>query len=401
MRSILGKALNNTYVVGIFFTMLSICVSLLINVILYPIYWKILTTSDFQNWFSIFEFSLLFLLLDIGFSQNFIKNNVESSAVVFEHNFHKLRGTLFIVSVFAFVVQLPVFFFIRQPENFTQFFPYFLLALSTAFTLWAYSETAALRVLLKFNSIAFISITGNLIFLILVFYFRHYGIYAIAYAVLLRALVINFLQLFILSKSVKLKMIFSLQFEGATTNALMNFSYLSIFAFDAVVFSKAGIKGSDVASYMLNRKVYDLIKGFFDAAMNVISVKLVKQKLSDHLLYVVLFLGLIFLSVYLVSPYLYRYAIGSNSFDSKLSFLLALSGFLAAITRFCQLSFYMTSQTTLILNLFAVISFLKLVSFSTLFVFHTQIPNFYFLQCGFMLLLILFTYLNNRKKALI
>ena len=400
MQLNIKRIIGNSYVLGVLFSMLSIGVSLLINVILYPIYWKILSASDFQSWFSIFEFSLLFLLLDVGFSQNFIKNNVGGETSVFEKNYQILRGTLLLVSVFAFLIQLPIFLYLRQPANVSQFIPYCLLALSTALTLWAYSETAALRVLLKFNAVASISIAGNIAFLVVVFYFKEHGVYAISCGVLLRALVVSILQVSILSKVIRIKTILSFEFEGAATNVLMNFSYLSIFAFDAVVFSKAGLKVADVASYMLNRKLYDLVRGFFDAAMNVISVKLVKQKLSDHFVIVLTTLTLIFGTVYLIAPFVYRYAIGSSAFDSQLSLNLAFCGMFAAMIRFCQLSFYMTNHSNQIIALFVGMASLKILFFISLFLAHSDIRTFYLLQNVLMALLVAFIYWRYSKHVI-
>ena len=230
---------------------------------------------------------------------------------------------------------------------------------------------------------------------------KEHGVYAISTGVLLRALIVSVLQVSVLSKVIKIKTILTFEFEGAATNVLMNFSYLSIFAFDAVVFSKAGLKVVDVASYMLNRKLYDLVRGFFDAAMNVISVKLVKQKLSDHFVIVLATLALIFGAVYLLAPFIYRYAIGSNAFNSQLSLNLALCGVFAALIRFCQLSFYMTNHSRHILTLFVGMVSLKILSFISLFLAHVDIQIFYLVQNVLMASLVAYTYWRYQKKSLL
>lgn len=390
---------NRTYFLGVFFTLISIFVSLLINVILYPIYWKVLSVSDFQNWFSIFEFSLFFLLADIGFSQEFIKNCANKDINFIQRSYEVLRGVLLVISLIVLVFQLPIFFYLRRPSDIHQFLPYCFLAISTAVTLWSYAETAALRVLLKFNSIAAISIFGNFVFLFLVYYFNEFGVYTIAIGVLVRALVISISQNFLLSKYLKIKTVISFKFKMIGANAIMNFSYLATFAFDAVALPKLGIKNTDVASYMLNRKIYDLIRSFFDAAMNVISVKLSTHKISDHIFLVAFLLIFVFFGVYALGPVIYRVAINSSAFDSGLSFSLAFSGLCTALIRYFQLSFYMTNQTSLIFRLFLGIMGIKAASFLFVFFVNVDVIKFSVIQNIFLILLIFHVYHYYRRRS--
>ena len=392
------KIWRDPYFLGIFYSLLSMAVTLSINVLLYPIYWKILSKPDFVTWFSVFELSQFFLLLDIGFSQNFIKNNATGNSDSIEKNYHRLRGTLLLVALFALLIQLPTFFFTTETDSLQNFFPYFLLALSTALTLWSYAETAALRVFLSFQTIYIINIASSLVFLGIVLFFKEYGIYAIAIGSFIRAVLQNVAQTLALSFRLRITMKLVMVFESTMSAFFMNSAYLLLFAFDAIIFSKIGIKPDAVSSYMMNRKLYDILRGVFDVAMNIVAVRLANKRSARLTIGSSTVIIMLFGSALIFSPQIYKLVFGQDAYNGNLSLVLALAGASASVFRFYQTSLFMSNATYSILLLLIGTVIAKALSIISLYFTAFRIDIFYYLQTILVVATIFVVALRNHSK---
>jgi hypothetical protein len=310
-------SVSNHYVEGVMLSTLSMAVSLVVSLVVYPIYWKVLPRSEFVTWFATFEFSQFFLLLDIGFTQSFIKKCAGENTAEIEEGYMVLRGTMLLVAAFALIVQLPAFALAAAPESSSAAVPYIFLAASTAITIWSYAETAALRVLLDFRAIYTINIGSNAVFLSVAYFGREFGLFAIAGACLIRAVLQNFAQIALLSRKLRIATICCPQFDGVGSSFLMNSAYLIVFSLDAVIFNRMGVKASDVSSFILNRKIYDVFRGVTDAAMNVVAIRLASSRPVRLVNFVVLIVCVgVSLSFFLARPALHMlFAQGVFQFD--------------------------------------------------------------------------------------
>jgi len=382
---------SKKYFHGISLSVLSMGVSLGINLITYPLFLKTLPEKEFIAWFSTFEISQLFLLLDIGFTQGFIRNCSGSNINHIKSEFAVLRGSLRIMALLAFLVQMPIYCFTSGVAEIESIIPYALLAASVTVTIASYSETAALRVLLDFKSIYIANIAASIVFGLVIYLAKEFGVIAIAAGCLIRSMVQSVMQKVMLPPRIQVSPIYIFKFDATGTTLLMNSSYFFIFAFDSVLFNKFGILPRDISTYMIHRKLFDVFRGVNDAILNVIAVRLASS-VSTKILAMGIggtILGAIISFIFV--PVAFKFLFGQSVLQISLTLILTCVACCTSLFRFAQIWCFMARIPKVIIKLFLFVILAKFAAAVSLFL-YTSIVMFYCVQILFFVPILIWSY---------
>ena len=102
---------KNKYSCGIILSLSATTISLIGTFIVYRMLWTGVAITQFAFWFSFLELSQLFLLADVGFTQDFIRNAVRQNAD-FNRELATVRGKLFGIGSLSVGV-LVILFYIK------------------------------------------------------------------------------------------------------------------------------------------------------------------------------------------------------------------------------------------------------------------------------------------------
>jgi hypothetical protein len=326
---------------GVLMSLFAVAVAISVSLVAYPVYWHSLTARQFSVWFSVVELGTLFIPLDFGLSERFIKVAVGERADRIEALYMRLRSDLFKIAVLAFCVQVPIYLAIAHTQEIDQYLPFLVLALCPALGVMCYAESALLRTQSRFVEIYGLNAFASLLFLALVLILSPYGILGLSLAALARSLTIFSGQVFMARAQHRWRLqVFS--FSGVSWGAFVaNASYLTMFSFDGVLFLSQGAAPAAVSAYLMNRKPFDVLKGLFDAAMAVVFVRIARM---PHNLGLAAGLVCSFavgaMVVYLAGPYALDLWIGHGVHNAELSAALAFAVVAVVTSRVVQLFNY-------------------------------------------------------------
>lgn len=326
---------------GVLMSLFAVAVAISVSLVAYPIYWHSLTARQFSVWFSVVELGTLFIPLDFGLSERFIKVAVGERAEQVQELYMRLRSDLFKIATVAFCVQIPIYLAIAHTQELDQYLPFVVLALCPALGVMCYAESALLRTQSRFVEIYALNAAASVMFLALVLCLSHLGILGLSLAALSRSLVIFLGQMVMASSHHRWRMRIY-RFSGVSWGAFVaNASYLTMFSFDGVLFLSQGAAPGAVSTYLMNRKPLDVLKGLFDAAMAVVFVRI--ARMPHNLGLAAGLIGSFAVGagvVYVAGPYALDWWIGPGVHNAELSAALAFAVVAVVTARVTQLFNY-------------------------------------------------------------
>lgn len=332
---------------GVMMSLFAVVVAISVSLVAYPIYWHSLTARQFGVWFSVVELGTLFIPLDFGLSERFIKVAVGERADRVDALYLRLRSDLAKIALAAFCVQVPIYLAIAHTQEVNEYLPFLILALCPALGVMCYAESALLRTQSRFVEIYGLNAFASLLFLGLVLALSPYGVLGLSIAALMRSLTIFCGQVFMARAHHHWRMPF-FPFSGVSWGAfLANASYLTMFSFDGVLFLSQSAAPAAVSGYLMNRKPFDVLKGLFDAAMAVVFVRIARM---PHNLGLAAGLVASFvvgaMVVYFAGAYALGWWIGPGVHDATLSAALACAVVAVVTSRVVQMFTYVIVSET-------------------------------------------------------
>jgi hypothetical protein len=326
---------------GVLMSLFAVAVAISVSLVAYPIYWHSLTARQFSVWFSVVELGTLFIPLDFGLSERFIKVAVGERADRIDALYQRLRSDLARIALVAFCIQIPIYLAIAHTQEVNDYLPFVVLALCPALGVMCYAESALLRTQSRFVEIYGLNAFASLLFLGLVLALSPYGILGLSLAALARSATIYGGQLYMARAHHHWRMP-RFPFSGVSWGAfLANASYLTMFSFDGVLFLSQSAAPAAVSGYLMNRKPFDVLKGLFDAAMAVVFVRIARMPHNLGLA-VVLVCGFVAgaMVVYLAGAYALGWWIGPGVHDAAMSAAIACAVVAVVTSRVVQMFTY-------------------------------------------------------------
>ena len=267
---------------GIILSQASFAFNAFIGLFSYRYIWDNVESDLFTIWIAIFEISQFFLLFDLGFSQAFIKRN-GTQAYYNESDIAsgQLRLQLLFSGLFAgFSTILAAYFLINEEINLT---PFLILSFSVFLTLLAYAETAILRLQKKFTQVYFGTFVGGGVFIASIWgldYIEVEPLYVIAVSNLIRIITIYLYQLFVMRvipffSETKIR-------DVDYRIVLINISYFSLIMIDVFLLKSSSISILIIAQLAVNKKLFDMGRGFVDSGLQVLSIKYASSTMNTR-----------------------------------------------------------------------------------------------------------------------
>ena len=381
---------------GLSYSNISFFFTIFIGFYSYRYLWENLSPSQFSGWIALFEFSQFLLLLDIGFTQGYIKKHAKTNVVDALQDLPNLRGTMFFMGAIASVFLLLIAV-ISNAYDSIGFFPVFLLSISVLLTLLCYADTAMLRLKEQFKGVYIINIVGNSAYLIILLFLpMSSAIYCIAIANLVRVLILFFLQNKLLNSG------FSIRFkESVNPNGnvvILNASYFLLFMLDVIIMTAMKVPAPVIASVIILKKYYDTLRGLFDSNLSVLSVYFAKLEDSKRDILIFTFIFISFVLAFCFSGLIINVWLGENFGGySLLSLSICFSSLALVFFRVdSSKSFFQGGTSMIKFGCLSVIT--KILFFVLLLSPNVSVSSVYALQ-GFVLLFFLFLF--NRKNFLL
>ena len=370
---------------GVLMSLFAVAVAISVSLVAYPVYWHSLTATQFSVWFSVVELGTLFIPLDFGLSERFIKVAVGERADRIDALYLRLRSDLLRIAVVAFCVQVPIYLLIAHTQHIDEYLPFLVLALCPALGVMCYAESALLRTQSRFVEIYALNAFASLMFLGLVLALSPYGILGLALAALSRSLVIFCGQVVMARRHHHWRWgIFP--FSGVSWGAFVaNASYLTMFSFDGVLFLSQGAAPNAVSAYLMNRKPFDVVKGLFDAAMAVVFVRIARMPHNLGLacgLIVAFAIGA--LAVYAAGSYVLGLWIGPGVHDATLSASLALVVVAVVTSRITQMFNYVLVSEAVATRAAIVQGLAKASAVGLYIAVGMSLPSYHYVMAGLM-----------------
>lgn len=342
MKLIHSKLFHNVLLAAFSFVF-----SLSVSVVTYRYLWKAANNDFLVLWLVVFEASQLLLLLDFGFSHAFIKNCRDINNIkLLSKPLSSLRSVLMISAGIAFLISLIISFFVVA--NQVSFGPFVLLSFSIFVTIASYAETAALRVLNRNFVIYGANILGSILYLIIILFSGLEVELGIAVAALFRSCCQYLIQRFFLKGSGWFS---RPNFTSFGSNVIaLNFSYFSLFMLDGLVFSLLEFQGVYLATLILTKKLYDILRGLWDTVFNVFTVEYTRNKDSTRDLLIALVIVLSFVIMFLLSKIILQTWFEDFIFDGYLSLTLGLSVMSFSLYRNRSLRAYFSGERGVLLS---------------------------------------------------
>ncbi|WP_417842092.1 hypothetical protein [Terasakiella sp.] len=334
------KLISSGSFYGIVLAISAFLISLIISLFSYRYLWENADKSFLVAWLIVFEASQLLLLLDLGFTHAFIRNFKSASHFsAIAEELPSLRTVLAISGTVALVISLIISYVVADRQN---FLPFIFLASSILITIVSYADTAALRVLERHHVVYGANIFGGIIYLGVLFGFSVDVEFAIALASLARAAC----QLLVQNLMLGAGMYYGKPMcSGFGTKVIfLNVSYFSLFMLDGFFFTLMGFQGSALAIILLNKKMYDVLRGLWDSIVQVLSIDYTKRHNRNRDLLVSAFIVLSFATAFLLSEKALLLWLGDFSYDANLSISLCLSTMSLALYRNQTMKAYFQDQ---------------------------------------------------------
>lgn len=288
---------------------------MVIGIFTYKYLWGNVSDDAIKYWMILFELSLILMLMDFGFTQKYIKDNLYGAEKEEYSNLGGLRLTLLcygaiIVSILAFYCIVNKVYFYISLNNLI------LICLSFFINFLAYAETANLKVKNKFFKINVAQLGGAAFYILILIFFNKDYITNVSFAMLFRSIVLYVLQ--IENFYLKFNLILRPDFEAVK----LNLSYFLFFSIDLIVLDFLNFSTLSLVVLGVYLKYFNIIRGIMDVLNNYVFLNLnnslfVKfSQTSSVLIYI--FFGII--CDFLLTTY-----IGDFNKISSLSLILSLN----------------------------------------------------------------------------
>lgn len=374
----LTRLMKSNIANGVLLSMAAFAISLLISFYTYSFLWRTADRELFGLWMAVFEFSQFLLLLDLGFTHSFIKNNINNGRESFLADLPRLRGSLLLMSLLAsFIIAASVI----QMDGVNVGIgvaPYVFLVLSIALTLIGYADTAALRLMQQFKKIYAINIMSNLLF----FAFLHSDyidnvVNRLAVATFLRSLFSYTLQNIALGAGLKLSWPNQLSAGAAVVG--LNASYFVYFMLDGFIMASMGVSLLVVASSIVLKKYFDALRGMWDSSLSVFSIAFAKVGDRRRDWYIRFILVASFLCAWLFSPVIIQIWLGDSSTDPWLTSGICVSVMFLSLYRVETTRLYFQGRLGLFLPIIIAVV-IKVVFAFLIFIRDFEIGSIYMIQ---------------------
>lgn len=371
LRSYLYVAINSLFM-------------LLIGVIVYKFLWENASNVEFNRWIGVFELGILFLLLDLGFTHQFMKlhidGNIDSD---FINDYRKLNFTLSCMGILAFFGTFSLAINAHNP-----LIPSIGLSLSILINLLSYPDTVVLKIKENFDTISKANIFSNILYLIFVFLFKNYNIiYIIAVGMSLRSITCFVMLRYECLVLYDIRFNFQKKLQSIDLSIIwFNLSYFSLFIFDVYLLNILGFATFVIAQLIVYKKYYETLRGFFENILNIIMVKFAKETAKSSIIFYML-VGLGFFLSYLLSYFILPLWFKEFAVEKMFNCILMINSLLIFIYRVHFTSLYFNKK----INFFRV--FLIVISLKGIFICLTianliNLKMFYLLQASMIMLLI-------------
>lgn len=378
---------NTKISVGMIYAAATFVLSVLIGFYVYRFLWNSVSKSIFTSWFTIFEFSQLLLLLDIGFTHSFIKKYINADKNTIFQALPELRGALLIAGVIGALVCLLIADFTSRSniEN-APYICYVFLAGSIAVTLWGYTDAAVLRIQHKFELIYLINIFSNIIFFLFLFLnlFKD-AVITLAIATLIRSIIQVILQLLAAGCVIALKA--PKISNGSFSVISLNLSYFLFFSLDALILTFLHISVVTIAFVLILRKYYDSPRGLCDSLMNVASVAFAKYEDKKRDLLLIIFIIVSFIGAFVIAGPFIRFWLHTAEFSFEYSVAIGISTMMLSIFRVHTLRLYFQGRMNA-RGPFLIFIIVKGIFLVALYATPTNVSIAYFLQAAVLLALL-------------
>ena len=374
---------SKIYRIGVALSLLATATSLLGTLYVYRILWTGVSASEFALWFTFIELSQLFLLADVGFTQDFIRKVLQGRED-FDRQLASVRGKLYIVGIVSAVL-LAGILFATNPEPGIPLFGLALIVISTLFTLLSYAETAALRGKERFLEVYIVNILGSVVFILVIIFFNGIPLLAIAWATFARAALQFGLQIVILRGSYKI--VFDTIPIPSRSVLAYNVPYMFLFLLDGVFLFKTGVDSGLIASVLLVKKIFDTLRGFVEAALQVVSIRMSKGSANHSLVGYHFSVGLAYVSTVLFFPVLASIWVGAEDMSWAVIISIAFSSAMIAFFRVSTSQWFFTDNLLIYRTVWIVLA-TKLGFLATLIIM-PSVPALAYLLQGAVLLLLL------------
>lgn len=381
---------------GMIYAGASFFVSIVIGFYTYRFLWVNSNKDAFVAWLAIFEISQFLLLLDLGFTHNFIKNHIHSDDDLIKRALPELRGILISVGMAAAGILLLISVALNH-LTYDLILPYALLSLSVLFTIASYAETVVLKIKHKFNAIYTISILSNFAYAVMLTSgVSENVINTLSIATVIRSIIQFAAQNRVLAIDFTVK--FGKKMQGSMNVIGLNASYFTLFMFDTVILMKSGLPAVTIALIIILRKYFDTLRGFWDSVLSVASIGFAKSENRRRDLLLCGAVAVSYILAYFAANSLITLWLRSGPIDAWLSFCVGFSGLALSIYRIESTRLYFQSK----LNFFGllVISLLiKLAYLASIDKIVTDASGAYALQAVELLGVVFFMVLLNGKRS--
>lgn len=377
------------------FVGLNSLITLVIGIITYKILWVSTSENDFSKWIALYELSIALLLLDLGFTQNFVKKfaNSLNKNNVMHFDYNKLSNSLRLMGFIACTI---VIFAAYNLEM--DFIVCILMGLSVFFSLNSYSSQVILKIDEKFNVISIISIVSNIIYLLVCL--GHVlvdvdFITVLAFGIFIRSIFSYFAQ-FIFLKT-KHKINYTLKFNAFYLPDFkvvsFNFSYFMLYIFDIFILTiMGGVKS--LVFFVVYKKYFEILRGVLESFLSIYMIKFAKEKKRlKNIDFFLIFL--IFLIGFLSSIYVLPLWFSDFNYDVYSCLVVAINVMMIFVYRFVFMNLYFSSNVRFGLHIGSIFLF-KMVIFSLIFVYRDYLFDIYFLH--FLLMVVMIYILNSKVK---
>ncbi len=380
---------------GMLYAGISFFVSIVIGFYTYRFLWINSDNNAFVAWLAIFEISQFLLLLDLGFTHNFIKNHIHSGDDVIRRALPELRGMLIVVAMAASGILLCISITLNH-LTYGLVFPYALLSLSVLLTIVTYAETVVLKIKHKFNAIYTISILSNLVYaIVLISGISENVINTLSIATIIRSVIQFAAQNRVLAMDFTVK--FSKRMQGSMNVIGLNASYFTLFMLDAAILIKSGLPAATIAAVIILRKYFDTLRGFWDSILSVASIGFAKSQNRRRDLLLCGVVTISYILAFFAANSLITLWLRAAPIDVWLSFGVGVSGLALSIYRIESTRLYFQSRLNF-LGLLVISLLIKLAYLVSIANHLTDAGGAYVLQAIEMFGVVFFMVLLNGKR---
>lgn len=264
---------------------------------------------------ALIELSRLFTIADLGFTNNFIRRAQNKSKYKIYKIFYELKSLMFKVSLLSVALFALLVLFSKPGYVYAQPWYVILISFTLFFSIYAYSDTAYMKVKERFKSIYVVQIILNFVLILLlssVSLLREYPLEFLILSGLFKVMFTFIYMRIATTLSINLKDKASRDYTGkaeilddenmsglaSSQESWATFvaaSYLLITLLDALLLSYSDADSQLLFCFLFVKKCFDIIKGVIESLLQVLMVYLARFKIVGIRLvifFVFLFLGL-------------------------------------------------------------------------------------------------------------